>query len=156
MSEPVIFEVTLGPSTSQLMLKMIKEMNYFQFPLIFIIAIHLFSFFCLFKYRNSLLIASIHFVLCCFFISLTNCVNEYLSIHWNRFFFKQNYFDPNCIFIFTFWTIPFSIVSILIIIFLFVDLCKSIAVHRYFDKFTNQINTETNETTEKTKKMKSD
>ncbi|OHT05628.1 hypothetical protein TRFO_26578 [Tritrichomonas foetus] len=133
--EPLIFEVTLGPSTPQLIKKIIIEMNYLQIPVIALLAIHILSFFILIKYRNNLLVTEIHFLVCCFFIAVSNCLNDFLSTRWEKFLFKQNYFDPNCIFVFTFWTVPFSVVAIVIIFSLFIDLCKSIAVHRYFDSF---------------------
>lgn len=139
-SETLIYEVEIGSSVLQMVGRMLLEVNYFQIPMILLFIFISFSFYIFFRFKDDLVMSSIQFVFCCLFISITNTLNQFLSQHWQQFFFKQNYFDPNCVFLFTFWTIPFSIISVLIIFSLFIDLCKSISVHKYFDTLINQNN----------------
>ncbi|OHT16494.1 hypothetical protein TRFO_41799 [Tritrichomonas foetus] len=139
--EPLIFELDAGPSFLGLLLQQIVKVNYIQFPIIFLLVFHIGWAFLLFKLKNSLIASSAQFLASCFFIYVSATVNSFFSRHWESFFFHENYFDPNCIFIFVFWALPFTLAALFIIFSLFVDLCKSVAVHRYFDSIiSNHIN----------------
>ena len=157
--EPLIFEVESRPSLIVLIIKRILSVNYFQIPMIFIILFHIFWFFLLSKFKNSLILSSIQFLLSCFFIYVSAPLNTFLSNHYKSFYFKDDYFDQSCIFIFVFWAFPFISACFIIIVSMFIDLCKSIAVHRYFDSIVagqQDQNSENNDSSQNNKKKKSD
>lgn len=137
--EPIVFEVEPGPSIVSLIVSTIFSVNYTDIPIILVIAFNLISLFIFYKYKNDLAISTVHFLVSCFNIYITQSVNSYLTDFWKSYYFSRNYFTADCVFVFTFWTLPNTIVAIGIIISLFLDLSKSIAVHRYFSKMMPKV-----------------
>jgi hypothetical protein len=131
---PTVFEIDLGPSTLSLMLSTIFRVRYLDIPISILMIFHIAWFVVYFIYRQSLVISSIQFLFCCLFIAITENLNSFFGAHWRGFRFSKDYFDESCIFTFLFWTLPMTIVAGLITLNLFIDLCKSVAVHRYFRK----------------------
>jgi hypothetical protein len=128
-----VFEVDLGPSTLSLMLTQLANVNYLDIPVILLMLVHAASFVLFLVYRQNLLVSSIHFLCCCYCIFITDSLNDFFAARWPSFLFSENYFDESCIFLFVFWSAPIAVVAGLIILNLFADLCKSVAVHRYFN-----------------------
>jgi hypothetical protein len=128
-----VYEVDLGPSTVELMLSQIVTTKYSDLPMIALLVFDAIWFLLFFRYRHKLLFTTIQFLISCFLIFITESVNDFCAIRWQSLQFSRNYFDESCIFLAVYWGLPIAIVAALITLTLFVDLCKSIAVHRYFN-----------------------
>lgn len=133
-----VFEVDAGPTTLRLIMENLRSVKYTDLGVLGMILFHVIWFLLYTKSRNNLTLCSIQFMLSCYFIYITQPLNSFMSERWDGFGMSTNYFDPNCVFVFLFWALPLSAVSALIILGLFVDLCKSIAVHRYFDSIISR------------------
>ena len=129
----VIYDVETGPSSLELIGNLLKTVQYFSLPMIVLIIIHALWFYLFFRLKCSIVFSSIQFFITVYVIYISPTINTFLSDHWQQFLFSENYFDPNCTFVFTFIALPFSILAVFHIVLLFIDLCKSLAVHRYFD-----------------------
>lgn len=129
----MIFEVDAGPSLIEMIFRMAVGIRYTDPPFICFNLFFAFWVFLLIRFRSSLLISSIMFFVSIISVYWTETINLYLIDNWQKLKFSTNYFDLNCIYLFVFWAIPFSIVAVFITFQLFLDLCKSIAVHRYFN-----------------------
>jgi hypothetical protein len=127
-----VFEVSLGPSVLSLMFAKARSANYLDAPILLLLLFHVASIVCLIWYRHNLLISSIQFLVCCYLIFLSDTLNNFFAARWIAWGFSKNYFDEAYIFMFLFWNLPISIVAGVIILHVFVDLCKSVVVHRYF------------------------
>ena len=136
MGEVAFFEVGPGHSDFELIYQNIVDANYSDLPLILLLTFHLFWFGLFIWNRHRLLPATFHFFLSCYGIFVSNQLNRLLSAHWKELKFSRNYFDTNYMFIFTFWSLPLSISTSIMIVILFADLCKSLSVHRYFNSIT--------------------
>lgn len=132
-SGPISYEVIDGPSFIQSSLHTLLSVNYFDIPLLIYFALISVFVYSLFRYRNSTFFLTLQFFVSITFVCFTENVNAYFNERWQEFMFSNNYFDVECIFIFLMWTIPFSIIAVAITIGFFFDLCKSIAVHRFFN-----------------------
>lgn len=142
--EPLIFEIDEGPSPISQIFKMISTVDYLNFPMITIIFLDVFWVFLVYKFRFSLTITTIQFLISVYIIYQSPRINEFLNQHWKFIRFSNNYFDPSGIFTFTYIIIPQIVSSLIIIICLFLDLCKSIAVHRFFKSIISKSNNESN------------
>jgi hypothetical protein len=127
-----VFDVSLGPSVLSLMFAKARGANYLDAPILFVLLFHAASVGCLICYRHSLLISSIQFLVCCYLIFLSDALNDFFAARWTAWGFSKNYFDEGCVFMLVFWNLPMSIVAGAIILHIFVDLCRSVVVHRYF------------------------
>ena len=143
-----IYEIEEIPTIYNLIFEKILEIKYFDVPIIIFFLFLLFWFLIFLKFKSSLTISTIQFLISIYLVYITESLNNYFIKNWTFYKFSKNYFDENCIFLFIFWALPFSIISSLITFQLFLDLCKSIAVHQYF----NSILQKKNENIEKIKK----
>jgi hypothetical protein len=129
---PIVYELDLGPSTFGLILNQLRSVVYTDPPVIAILLFHIIWFVVFILFQRDLVISSIQFTLSCFLIFITSSINSFGGTRWQSLHFSLNYFDPTCTFLFIFWVFPLALVSILITLTLFVDLCKAIAIRHYF------------------------
>ncbi|EAY18434.1 hypothetical protein TVAG_046380 [Trichomonas vaginalis G3] len=146
---PVSYEVYDGSTFLQAALQSILCVNYFDIPLIvYFVALGTF-FYISRKVRNSTFLLTIIYFISISCVCFTENVNAYFNENWEQYKFSNNYFDPECVFIFIFWTAPFSIISTGITFGFFFDLCKSIAVHRFFSTILPTVKNEESKPKEK-------
>lgn len=139
--KPLVFEIESAPTTMGLLLKQLVDVSYTDFGILGLILFHMCWFVLHLKARNHLTMTSLQFMISCYSVYITQSLNSFMSDHWQMFGMSKNYFDSNCTFAFLFWALPMSILCVLIILGLFVDLCKSIAVHRYFESIMSKKHT---------------
>ena len=135
MESTSYYEVSDGPSIIESMFLTLASVRYADFPIICLIAFLFFWFWSFFHFRNSVAIITTMFFLSIIGVFFTENINSYFADNWTKFGFSRNYFDPECIFAFTLWALPLSILSVFITLSFFIDLCKSIATHRFFRSF---------------------
>ena len=135
MEGSVVYEVSDGPNFLQTIFQTVASVHFTDLPIIAYIAFLGIWYYLYFFLRNSVLFHTLMFFVSITLVFLTENANAFFSQNWKKFGFSQNYFDTECIFALAFWTIPFSIIAILITFSFFVDLCKSIATHRFFRSF---------------------
>jgi hypothetical protein len=128
-----VYEVDLGPSTIQLMLSQVLTASYSDPPIIALLFFDLIWLLLFVRYRHSLVVTTIQFLISCYLIFITESVNDFCALRWRSLLFSRDYFDESCIFLAVYYGLPISLVAGLITLNLFVDLCKSVAVHRYFN-----------------------
>lgn len=132
-SKPLVFEVHAPPSWVALVADQITHVRFLDPPILGLILFFVIWSNLFWRVRHNILLSSVQFALSCFAIYVTAPLNSYLAAHWQDFGFSRDYFDPRCEFALTFWAIPMIVFSSLILFTRFVDLCKSVAVHRYFN-----------------------
>lgn len=134
MNEEMPFTEYHDPSSFfKCALQVYLAVNYLDIPLILHFIIVFVLYYTFFRYRNSIVRLSLLFTLSMICVCLTEAVNEFLFENWKEFHFSRNYFDAECVFTYLFWTLPHSLLTLSIIFGLFVDFCKSIAVHKFFN-----------------------
>ena len=132
-----VFEVDPGPSDLALILAQYRNANYADLPILILLVLHAVWFGLLVWNRHSLIFTSLQFCVSCYAIFVSDAINGVLESHWQKLGFSQNYFDHAYFFVVAFWSLPLSIVAGLVILSLFSDLCRSLAVHRYFSALVN-------------------
>jgi hypothetical protein len=131
-SDGTVYEVELGPSTIELMFSQLFTTSYSDPPMVALLVFDVVWFGIFFRYRHSLVVATIQFLISCYLIFITESVNDFCALRWRTLLFSRDYFDESCIFLAVYYGLPVSIVAGLITLNLFIDLCKSLTVHRYF------------------------
>ena len=134
MDDIHIFQVDYYDSFFKLVFDKVLMTRFLDLPILCLIIFFIFYYALTYKFRHSIIVTSIIFLLSCAFIYLSQSINMFLSMNWEDYGFSRNYFDANGDFILIFWIIPCSIPTFFIIFVLFIDLCKTIAVHHFFDK----------------------
>ena len=120
-----VFEVDPGPSDLALILAQYRDANYADLPVLVLLVMHAVWFGLLVWNRHSLIFTSLQFCVSCYAIFVSDAINGVLESHWQKLGFSQNYFDHAYFFVVAFWLSLFS------------DLCRSLAVHRYFSTLVN-------------------
>ena len=135
MDSTSYYEVSDGPSVVESIFLALASVRYTDLPIICLIAFLVFWYWAFFHFRNSVTMITVMFFLSIVGVFFTENLNSYFGENWTKFGFSRNYFDPECVFAFTLWALPLSILSIIITLSFFIDLCKSIATHRFFRSF---------------------
>lgn len=123
-NQPGIYDIQEVPSIFSYIFNLIVSVKYSDPPIIFLlIFLFLWNYF-LIKFRNNVIISSIMFLFVTAFTGFTPKINAFLSNHYQSFGFSSQYFDPSCLFIFVYWSVPLLVGACVFLIFLACDVFK--------------------------------
>lgn len=128
------FEVDPGPSLATRVAMTLLELPLGDPFMYLVIGIEAFLALMIQLVRSHILPMTVVFLVMCAGIYVSEDLNTHLAENFDKYGIKENYFDSECIFVYTVWTLPLFLGCISIIISLTVDIIKSVAVHRYVNQ----------------------
>jgi hypothetical protein len=117
---PAVHTIHAGPTTLALLYRTFNDVQLLDPPVIAVCVLHLVWLSLLVRYRKSFLKSAFLFGVTCFLIAVAPDVNRFMSGHWVRFGFSENYFDQTQYFIVLLLLIPLSIQVIVFLLLLLV------------------------------------
>ena len=138
MVETYTYEVDVGLSFFENLSLLATSINYFDPPLMIYLILLATWFFMLYRFQNCLSFSTFQFFVSILSVSSSENLNLYFRENWRKFRFSKNYFDSDCLFVFLVWSMPHSFTSIYITCYFFVDLCRTISIHRFFCHIANK------------------
>lgn len=138
MVETYTYEVDVGLSFFESLCSIISSVNYFDIPILAYMTFITLWFFLLHRFQNYLSFLTFQFFASILSVSSSESLNLYFRENWRKFKFSKNYFDTDCLFVFIYWSLPHSIISVYITCYFFIDLCRTISIHRFFCHIANK------------------
>lgn len=123
-NQPGIYDIQEVPSLFSYICNLIVSVKYSDPPIIFLFLFLFLWNYLLIKFRNKVIISSTMFLFSSVFIGFTPKINTFLSNHYETFGFSSQYFDPSCLFIFVYWSVPLLVGACIFLLFLVCDVFK--------------------------------
>lgn len=104
---------------------MLKEIHFSDPPIIFLFIFLSIWIILLFYFRRNMFVSTILFALTCFFIGITQYIDDFIHQFWTQLHFSSNYLGSSTyVFMFTFWAAPLLSASIIYLCILLFDVLK--------------------------------
>lgn len=104
---------------------MLKEIHFSDPPIIFLFIFLSIWIILLFYFRRNMIASTIFFATTCFFIGITQFIEDFIHQYWSQLHFSSNYLGSSTyVFMFTFWAAPLLTASIIFLILLLYDVLK--------------------------------
>lgn len=104
---------------------MLKEIHFSDPPIIFLFIFLFIWIILLFYYRRNMIVSTILFAITCFFIGITQFIDDFIHQYWTQLHFSSNYLGSSTyVFMFTFWAAPLLAASIIYLCLLLFDVIK--------------------------------